>query len=89
MSEERLISQTERGRKAEILIKDELLVEAFGELKKEFISAWQETKLGQTEERERLYNLCQSLDALKQYLENIVQNGRFADNQLNEIRGKK
>ena len=89
MNEGKLTSEMERGHKADLLMKNELLQEAFQTLENEFTTAWKQTTHDQVVERDRLYNLCQALDSLKSYLASMAQNGRLAENQLNQIRGKK
>ena len=89
MNEGKLISEVERGRKAQQLLKNEVLQEAFETLDKEFTTAWKNTSLDQGVERDRLYNLCQALTSLQAYLDSVAQNGRLAENQLNKIRGIK
>ena len=89
MNEGKLASEMERGHKADLLMKNELLQEAFQTLEYEFKTAWKQTTHDQFVERDRLYNLCQALDSLKSYLASVAQNGRMAENQLNQMRGKK
>ena len=89
MNEGKLASEMERGHKADLLMKNELLQEAFETLENEFTTAWKQTTYDQVVERDRLYNLCQALDSLKSYLASVAQNGRMAENQLNQMRGKK
>ena len=89
MNEGKLISEVERGHKAQQLLNNEVLLEAFETLDKEFTTAWKNTSLDQGVERDRLYNLCQALNSLQSYLDSVAQNGRLAENQLNKIRGIK
>ena len=89
MDEGKLSQDVERGHKADLLLKNELLQEAFQKLEQEFTTAWKQTAFDQSVERDRLYSLCQALDSLKSYLASMAQNGRLAENQLNQIRGKK
>ena len=50
-----------RAEKAEALLRNELLTEAFDYLEHQFIQAWRSSGIGEAENRERIYQLSQNL----------------------------
>ena len=78
----------EKGNKADILLKNAVFIEVFENLEKQFLDAWKSSPLKDSEERERIYCLYQSLQALKSGIENISANGRVAKAQLDRLIGK-
>ena len=84
MSEAKLRTQQERAAHAERLLKDPLLQEAFKTLNDEFMRAWRQTEVGDTEARERIYNLCTALDTLKQQIASVVVDGKIAKMNLEQ-----
>ena len=78
----------EKGNKADILLKNAVFIEVFDNLEKQFLDAWKNSSLKDNEERERIYYLYQSLQALKSGIENVSANGRIAKAQLDRLIGK-
>lgn len=78
----------ERGEKAAALLRNELLQEAFSQLETDFIQAWKASSVEDSQNRERLYMLCQNLSALQGYLESIVTGGKLAKSQLDELQNR-
>jgi hypothetical protein len=84
MSDAKLRTQQERAAHAERLLKDPLLQEAFKTLNDEFMRTWRQTEVGDTEARERIYNLCTALDTLKQQIASVVVDGKIAKMNLEQ-----
>jgi hypothetical protein len=82
MSEAKLRTQQERAAHAERLLKDPLLQEAFTKLNDEFMRVWRQTEVGDTEARERIYNLCTALDTLKEQIASVIVDGKIAKMNL-------
>ena len=78
----------EKGNKADILLKNAVFIGVFENLEKQFLDAWSNSPLKDSEERERIYYLYQSLKALKSGIENVSANGRIAKAQLDRLIGK-
>ena len=78
----------ERGTKAEALLRNEILREAFEDLEKEFVSAWKNSGVGDAENRERLYMLCQNLSALEGYIKSVIEDGKLARAALDELQSR-
>ena len=71
-----------RGKAAEVLLRNELLAEAFETLEKTYTAGWKATAPGQTDERERLHALITALDDVRGHLEQIATTGELARRQL-------
>jgi len=78
----------DKGNKADILLKNPIFIETFENLETQFLDAWKNSLLKDAEERERLYYLFQSLQALKAGIKNVSANGRLAKSQLDQLIGK-
>lgn len=75
-----------RAEKAEALLRNELLTEAFDYLERQFIQAWKSSGIGEAEDRERIYQLSQNLEALKGYFQTVVSDGKMAQSQIDEVK---
>ena len=85
MSEAKLRTQQERAAHAERLLKDPLLQGAFEKLNDEFLRTWRQTDVNDTQARERIYNLCTALDAIKQQIASVVVDGKIAKMNLEQL----
>jgi|TARA_R100000353_G_scaffold25741_1_gene21950 hypothetical protein len=88
MNEGKAREQISRGDRAASLLRDELLNEAFDKLETDFIQAWKNSSVEDSQNRERLYMLCQNLAAVKDYLEQVVTSGKLAKAQLDELQNR-
>lgn len=88
MNEGKAREKMERGTKAEALLRNEILREAFEYLEKEFVSAWKNSGVGDAENRERLYMLCQNLSALEGYIKSVIEDGKLARAALDELQSR-
>ena len=85
MSDDRLHDAISRASKADSLLKDELLTEAFASLEAAYIQAWRLTRPEDGDAREKLYLAVNVIGKLKQHLQSIVSNGKLADAELKEL----
>lgn len=88
MNEGKARESIERGEKASSLMRNEILQEAFESLETEFIQAWKHSDVNDSQNRERLYMLCQNLSAVKGYLAKVVTDGKLAKAQLEELQNR-
>lgn len=86
MNEGKANERVAKAERAAALMRNEILQEAFTYLDDQFVQAWRQTAVSDTENRERLYNLCQALQSLKDYIEGVVTDGRLAQMQLDELK---
>jgi hypothetical protein len=75
-----------RAEKAEALLRNELLTDAFDYLERQFIQAWRSSGIGEAEDRERIYQLSQNLEALKGYFQTVISDGKMAQSQIDEVK---
>jgi len=88
MNEGKARENIERGEKAASLLRNEILTEAFETLEADFIQAWKHSPVNDTQNRERLYMLCQNLSAVQAYIEKVVTDGKLAKSQLEELQNR-
>ena len=62
------------------------LDDAFVALKAQYVAAWQQSGLRESEARERLWQAVQIVDRVQQHLRQVAGGGRLAERQLDEIR---
>jgi len=86
MNEGKAREKIDRGAKAETLLRNELLQEAFDYLESEFTGAWKHSAVDDSQARERLYLLCQNLTAVKTYLKSAVEDGKLAQSALDGLK---
>ena len=87
MDELKLVKDKERGARAEMLLRDELLKEAFDTLEKAYISEWAVTQVRDVEARERLWSAVNVNRKYQDHLRNVLANGKLAQKQLNDMTG--
>lgn len=88
MNEGKAREKISRGEKAASLLRNDILTEAFQSLEDEFIQAWKHSDVNDSQNRERLYMLCQNLSAVKAYIEKVVTDGKLATAQLEELQNR-
>ena len=71
-----------RGKAAELLLRNELLIDAFEKLDLTYTAAWKATASDQTDERERLFALTTALRDVRGHIEQIATTGELARRQL-------
>jgi hypothetical protein len=77
--------KVERASKAEDLLRNEVFQDAFSYLEKSFYEAWRKSQIEDTESRERVYQFLQNLDALRGYFQTVIEDGKLAQMQIDEI----
>ncbi len=82
MNEGKLREEAERKAKAEALLRDPLIVEAFETLEKEFVTAWKQSAIADQASRENIYQLLQALEAFKGHFAKVLEDGRLAEERL-------
>ena len=75
-----------RGDRAETLLRDPMLQEAFKTLRQEYTQAWTITALKDTDGRERLWQAVQLVGKIEDHLKRIAADGRLATRDLAEIK---
>jgi hypothetical protein len=86
MSEVTPEALVERGRRAEAIVKDPIVTEAFEQLRKSLLEAIPLTKAHETEERERLYAAATIVSDLHAAFNVIVNTGKLTQAKLEAIK---
>jgi len=79
----------ERGARAQRLLDDDLLKEAFETLDSDYAKAWRATAARDTDARERLWQAVQIVGKVRDHLVTVVNGGKLAQREMNEIAGRK
>ncbi len=90
MTDDTLERDAQRGRRAEQLLNDELLQEAFEKLKAEYLRAWEDTKPDDTGYRDQLWYARRVVPLVKKHLTDLVRDGTLARAEIDRMaRGAK
>jgi hypothetical protein len=79
----------QRANDAKELVAHPLLVEAFDQLEKSYLSAWRESDPMAQDERERLWLAIQVLEHVKGNLRVIIENGAVAKREIDRLAGRR
>jgi hypothetical protein len=79
----------ERGARAQRLLDDDLLKDAFVTLDRDYTKAWRETAARDTDARERLWQAVQVVAKVRDHLTHLVNGGKLAQREMNEIAGRR
>ena len=69
----------ERARRAQSLLNDPLIIEAFETLEKDLLDTWKQSGTGDKETRESLWLAMRLLDRLRIHLQSILETGQMAE----------
>lgn len=86
MSDESALERaTARAVRAEALLDDELLSEAFDALEKSYIAAWRATTVDDAAGREKLFLAINIVGKVRAHLASVVANGKLARAELKAL----
>ena len=86
MDEGKAREKQARAEQAEALLRNNLFNEAFEYLDAQFLDAWLQSGVADVENRERIYQLTQSLATLKGDFQSVVEDGKLAQVQLDDFK---
>ncbi len=81
----RLDEAAARSARAQELLDNELLAEAFRALEESYILAWRATTIDDVTGREKLFLAINIVGKVRDHLASIVANGRLAQAELKEL----
>jgi len=81
LSEGKLMAEQARGERAAVLLRDPLIVEAFGVLEEKYVSGWKDSS--SAEGRETLFQMYQALMVVRGHLTEVVETGNLAKLETN------
>jgi hypothetical protein len=85
MSDDKLQHTLSRGARADLLLKDELLKQAFSQLEKDYVDAWRQTSARDTDGRERLWQAVNVVRKVHDHLIKVLNDGKLAQRELVEL----
>lgn len=80
--EAKLRTEASRGQRAQQLLADELLAEAFAILRETYTNAMWCTKVEDSKKRDNIWLMKSNLDAVEGHLKTILETGKMAAKQL-------
>jgi hypothetical protein len=90
MSEERSLNAAiARQARAQSLLEDELLQDAFARLEHRYIEEWRVCQFRDTDARERLWQAVNILGKVKDHLAKIVADGKLAQCEIDQLAQKR
>jgi hypothetical protein len=85
MNDDKLGAAIERGKRAEMLLADELVKSIFDELADNIQKTWLETKGSETDVRERCWGTMQMLLKFRAILQHVAADGRIAQGDVDRM----
>jgi len=85
MDEDKLSEAMGRGARAERLLNDPLLQEAFEMLERDYIRGWRDTGARDTDARERLWQALHVVAKVRSHLGSVVSSGKLAQRELDAL----
>ena len=85
MSEDKLQTSISRAARAQALLGNDLLQEAFTKLEDDYTAAWKTRPAADAAGRERLWQAVNVLGKVKDHLARVVADGRLAQRQLSDL----
>jgi hypothetical protein len=74
-----------RAARAQVLIEDALLAEAFAALEARYVEEWRLSQFRDTDARERLWQAVNVLRKVKDHLSRILADGRLAQREIDAL----
>lgn len=87
--EHKLNRDISRQARAQALLDNELLKEAFADLEAKYIAAWRVTGALETVARERIWQAIQVLGKVRDHLGKIVADGKLAQREIDDLQAKR
>ncbi|HEX5509841.1 MAG TPA: hypothetical protein VFX37_15175 [Pseudolabrys sp.] len=84
-SEIELNAAAARGARAEALLRNELLTDAFATLEQAYIAKWRTTTVDDVAAREKLFLAVNIVGKVQDHLASVVEDGKLAAAELRQI----
>ena len=78
-----------RGNRAQRLLDDGMLAEAFAKLEHEYVAQWRNTEFRDQDARERLWWAARVVARVREHLLIVANNGEIAEREIRALAGKK
>jgi hypothetical protein len=87
--DDKLHTATVRAARAQALLNDELLTEAFDTITRSYLDAWSTTEIKDQDKRERLWHAVQVAGKVKRHLRQVIDGGKLAQREIDDLVGRK
>ena len=84
-ADSRLNADLARRARAEALLQNEILQEAFARLEERYVEEWRVSQFRDTDARERLWQAVNILGKVKDHLAKIVRDGKLAQREIDQL----
>ncbi|MBV9522745.1 MAG: hypothetical protein JO010_08130 [Alphaproteobacteria bacterium] len=74
-----------RGRRAEAILEDPLVAEAFAAIERECVEEWRAAPARDVEGRERLWLMLKLAERLRRHFESLVHGGKLAGERMAQL----
>jgi predicted TPR repeat methyltransferase len=78
-----------RGNRAQRLLDDDMLAEAFAKLEQEYVTQWRNTEFRDQDARERLWWAARVVAKVREHLLIVAKNGEIAQRELRTLTERK
>jgi ribosomal protein L15 len=85
MTEDKLQEAISRGARADALLKNDLLQDAFARLEQDYIEAWKISPARDTDGRERLWQAVNIVAKVRDHIVKVVNDGKLSQRHLEEL----
>ena len=85
MTEDKLHESISRGARAEALLQNDLLQEAFVRLEQDYVEAWRVSPARDTDGRERLWQAVNVVAKVREHIVKVVNDGKLSQRHLDEL----
>ena len=75
----------DRAAKAQNLMNDDLLKEAFAKLEADYLEFWKNTPVRDQDARERVFHAINVIGKVKQHLITVLSDGKMAQKELDDF----
>ena len=85
MSEDKLQAAVSRAARAQALLENELLRDAFEKLEDDYVAAWKTWSAADRDGRERLWQAVNVLGKVRDHLARVLADGKLAQRELTDL----
>tara|TARA_R100000687_G_scaffold55957_1_gene44664 strand:- start:17 stop:313 length:297 start_codon:yes stop_codon:yes gene_type:complete len=85
MIDGKLNTEVSRGQQAKALLENKIFTEAFKEIHDKYLDAWRHSAPSKAEDRENIWMMVKTLDAILEHIATVMTTGKMAEQQLEAL----
>ena len=85
MIDGKLNTEVSRGQQAKALLENKIFTEAFKEIHDKYMDAWRHSGPSKAEDRENIWMMVKTLDAILEHIATVMTTGKMAEQQLEAL----